>query len=184
MMTSDNLYTTHQSVTSIKSQVTTFELLQYGGERIKLWNLESKIDIYLYPSQLEDLNFTSVNLSNTTDSSMFFVQLRLNETNVVPVLVVRPEDLNASITYYVRKGALPSSNVYDMTGTVPDEPEFEESTSSYIIRLDISGLWNGGETPPTYVFIGLKVDYSKFYSLNDLLIVCVVFIPTKIMYLF
>ena len=160
-MTSDNLYTIHKSVTSIKSQVTTFELLKFGGQRISIQNLSRTIDIYQYPNGLNDLNFTYVNLSATTDSPMFFIELRLNETSVVPVLTLRPDDITANITYYIRKDRVPDQNNYDMTGSVLEDAEFEESTDSYIVKLDLSDLWTGVVTLSTNVYIGLQADYSK-----------------------
>ncbi|XP_071131831.1 uncharacterized protein [Mytilus edulis] len=159
-MTSDNLYTVDQSTSSVKSQVTTFELLKDAGERIKVVDLPAEIEVYSYPNGLNNLNYTYVNLSATTDSPMFFIELRLNETNVVPVLIVRPDDTTANITYYVRKGGIPSQHTYDMKGFILTDSEVEDSTNSYLVKMDISGLWTGRERLPTMVYIGLEADYN------------------------
>ena len=159
-MTSDNIYTTHQSVASIKSVVTSFELLKFGGDSIKLSNLTSGIDIYFYPSGLETLNYTLVNLSATTDSPMFYIQLRLNETIVKPVLVLQPEDVQANITYYIKREGIPTVHNYDMMGGILDKSEFEETSRSYIVTVD--SLWSDVAVLPTELYIGLVADYSKF----------------------
>lgn len=164
-MQSDNLYTVDESVNSVKSRVTVFELLKLKGERIKVEGLPAEIDIHHYPEGLQDLNYTYVNLSATTDLPMFYVEIRLNETNVIPVIVLRPDDIYANITYYVRKNYLPSRTVYDISGSLQENAVYDSNSSSYIIEMDISGLWTGFDVLPTNVYIGLEADYSMFISL-------------------
>ncbi|XP_060067008.1 polycystin-1-like protein 2 [Ylistrum balloti] len=115
IMVGDNLYTTDASWTQVKTQTNAVALI-VDGEVLQVADLVTPIRILSHPPILQGLNFTSVNLSS--DSSLFYIQLSVNESYVTPLFVLQTPNQNVSLRYYLKVGIPPTSEDYDFSGPV------------------------------------------------------------------
>ncbi|XP_021346753.1 uncharacterized protein LOC110446104 [Mizuhopecten yessoensis] len=165
IMLADNLYTTDTSSTQVRAQ-TTGIALHVDGEVLQVANLLTPIKIRSYPHILPDLTFTPANLSSDADTNLFYIQLSVNESNITPVFILRSQDQNVILKYYVKVGSPPTKDDYDVRGLISSLDLQDVSGNGTlwqaIIQLTDTAIATALETSSTkLVYLGLHTETGR-----------------------
>ncbi|CAG2231161.1 PKD1L2 [Mytilus edulis] len=124
---------------------------------------------------LADTNTSHVKDVKAQMRNLLTGMVSLCTDNLSPMLLIgrkreyglRPDDTTANITYYVRKWRYASQHTYDMKAFILTDSEVEDSTNSYLVKMDISGLWTGRERLPTMVYIDWRLITVVFSDITE-----------------
>lgn len=165
VLQADNIYTTDTSVFKSKCRTTSINLYDAGQDKIKVTNLPEPMAIRSYPQQMDNVVFTSIDLQNYDATNLFYIELRLNETEVVPVLMLRQTNVTGCLVYYVTVGSSPpTSNDYDLRGELCQEDltEISNDIGTYVVQFDEKAISDKlNNTSSSYVYVGLH-QLSKY----------------------
>ncbi|XP_033737386.1 polycystic kidney disease protein 1-like 2 [Pecten maximus] len=162
IMVADNLYTTDSSWTQVKAQTTSLAL-HVDGEILQVSDLVSTIKVRSQPHILQGLTFTPANLSSNDDSSLFYIQLRVNESNITPLFLLRSHVENVTLRYYVKFGTPPTQEDYDLIGLVTpldlQDVSGNRTLWQAIIQLADSTLASSlGTSSDKILYLGLRTE--------------------------
>ncbi|XP_069123303.1 uncharacterized protein [Argopecten irradians] len=162
MMVADNLYTTDASSEKIKAQ-TAGLTLHVDGQILHVTDLVSAIRVRSQPHVLQELTFTSANLSASSDTNLFYIQLTVNETDVTPLFVLRSRDENVTLRYYVKVGTPPLQTEFDLNGVITSQDLQDVSGNGTlwqtIIQLSHPTIASSlVSDPPNMLYLGLRTE--------------------------
>lgn len=136
------MFTTDDSVQAVKSRTISIALLDTDqGVPHVISNLESPILIDFYPLQSHRLKFTEVSLVPKSNAPMFYIKFNMNETQVIPVVVIRPKVEMLKLTYYIRTNNVPDNKTFDDKKMIDMMQESTNNTNTtseteIVIKLD------------------------------------------------
>jgi len=170
-MVADNLYTTDASVKFVKTKTTSLSFRNSTGSVTHLDDLLDPVVMRMYPEILYNLQFTTVNLS--TSSDLLLVQIKLNETGVTPLIILKPERTDTLIRYYVKIDSVPTVDNYDMQGVLSSKnSSYGADTDVYIVMVTNTHLQNKIQNTtslPVILYVGFQIiNESKNFVLNEI----------------